>query len=266
MGRARVIAWTLAAGALCAAGGALAHDSWLAPASSSVGGTALVFSTGNRYPRGESAPAPDSVAAAACVDGKGQRHKLNARAGRDPVALGMQSTARGPAACWATLHPHEVTLDARLVDVYFREIRPPAEIRAAYAEQAQRGHGWHETYTKFARIERSNGRTPPEALRHLRAPAGLPLEVVILGDQPVAAGAELAFQVLASGRPVPGLALELVSERNPLGIWTQADAQGRIRFTPPFAGAWLVRGTLVEPEGAPGRWRSRFVTLAFEAN
>jgi hypothetical protein len=35
-----------------------------------------------------------------------------------------------------------------------------------------------------------------------------------------------------------------------------------VNITPPFGGRWLLRATLLEPDGEG--WRSRFVTLAFE--
>lgn len=258
-----MLSWLLAAAG--AAGAAHAHDSWLAPGPAGVGATSLLFSTGNRYPRGESAPTVESVDASGCRDGTGKSHALRPLAGRNPTALVLQSTARAAVACWASLKAHEVTLDPRLVDVYFREIRPSDAVRQAYAAQAERGLGWHETYRKFARIERSGGRTPPEALRALRAPVGLPLEVVLLGEDLPRAGQPVELQVLSLGRPVAGLALELVSERNPLGVWGKSDAGGKLRFVLPFGGEWLVRGTLVEPGDAEGKWVSRFVTTTFEA-
>ena len=42
------------------------------------------------------------------------------------------------------------------------------------------------------------------------------------------------------------------------------DAQGRLSFRLPFSGSWLLRGTLIEPDG-PDRWKSRFVTPPFDA-
>ena len=259
------MAWVLAAG-LAGAGAAQAHDSWLSPAGGRANaGTTVLFSTGNRYPRAESAPSPQSLEASGCVDGVGKTHPLRPLAAGQATSLALRSAARGAVACWASLQPHEITLEPRLVDVYFREIRPPQEVRRAYAEHAERGIAWQETYRKFARIERDTARAAPDTLRRLRAPIGLPLEVVLLGSDVVRAGQPVEFQALEKGRPVAGLSLELVSERNPLGVWSQSDAGGKLRFVPPFAGAWLVRGTLVEPGTVEGKWVSRFVTLAFDA-
>jgi uncharacterized GH25 family protein len=92
------------------------------------------------------------------------------------------------------------------------------------------------------------------------------LEIVIAGEQPVAVGQPLAFQVLRDGTPLPGLAVELVSERNAFGVWRETDRDGMLRHRLPFAGRWLLRATDLRPAG-PGAttWESRFVTLALEA-
>jgi hypothetical protein len=82
----------------------------------------------------------------------------------------------------------------------------------------------------------------------------------------IAVGRPIAFQVLRDGKPLPGLAVELVSERNPLGIWREADARGQLRHTLPFGGRWLLRATELRPAARdPESWESRFVTLAIDA-
>lgn len=239
---------------------ALAHDSWLA-VRPSARATVIALATGSRFPLAESGSAAASLGAAACVDGRGRRHALRA-ARETPRALELRATAQGALACWAELKAHEVTLDAKLVEVYFREIRPGDEVRAAWAQQLERGEPWRESYRKFARIESNAQAASPAELRQLRAPAGLPLEFVVEGDAPLRVGQPADFRVLASGQPVAGLAVELVSERSAIGIWGRSDAQGRVQYTLPFGGNWLVRATWVEPDGA--QWRSRFATLAFD--
>lgn len=240
---------------------ALAHDSWLALRPAASGGTVLALGTGNRFPLAESGSAAASLGAAGCVDGRGRRLALRG-ARETPKALELRAPARGALACWAELKAHEVTLEAKLVEVYFREIRPADEVRAAWAQQLERGEAWRESYRKFARIELNAQAASAAELRKLRAPAGLPLEIVVEGDAPLRVGQAAAFRVLASGQPVAGLAVELVSERSAIGIWGKSDAEGRVQYTPPFGGNWLLRATWVEPDGA--QWRSRFVTLAFE--
>ena len=259
--------WLLAAGLACAGACAQAHDSWLSVAGTAASGpVALQLGTGTRYPLATSAPAATDLAQAACAGVSGAARTL--RPGRqDATALAMQAarSGRAPLACWVELKAHEITLEPALVEVYLREIQPPASVRQAWAAQQEAGLPWQERYRKFARIELARPEATPAELKAIRTPRGLDLEIVVLGDAPLRSGQPARFQVLARGEPVPGLAVELVSERSPLGVWSRSDAQGEVAQTLPFGGAWLLRATLLEPGEQPGAWRSRFVTLAFEA-
>lgn len=158
---------------------------------------------------------------------------------------------RGPD--WVELHDFDITLEDKLVDVYVREAQPPAAVRERWQRLRTRGVAWQERYGKFMRIDRGGT---------AREPVGAALELVV-SDRP-AVGAPVRFTALSQGRPVPDLAVELVGERIPVGLWSKTDAQGQVQWTLPFAGRWLVRTIRIEPEG-DDRWRSRFATLAFEA-
>lgn len=228
------------------AGGANAHDSWIVHDAA-----VLSLATGNRYPRAELAPPADSIALAACVNGGGR-----------PLPFRAGTEAR---ACWAELREFEIDLEPRLVDVYLKEARPPDAVRARWLELHADGTGWHERYRKFARIELGAAGASPDVLRAIRRPAGLDLEIVPVGDAPLKANAPARFAVLSRGEPVRGQAVELVSERSPVGVWSRTNSQGELQWTLPFAGRWLVRAIAIEPDG-PSAWRSRFATLAFEAN
>ncbi|MES2937178.1 MAG: DUF4198 domain-containing protein [Pseudomonadota bacterium] len=250
-----------------AASAAGAHDSWLfrPDAPPPKGAAQFVFGTGTQYPIADSFSPPSSVSASGCVDAAGRMLPLRpfAQAGK----LLLQTTRVDPNAlgCWAELGEQAITLKPELVNVYLREIRPSAPLLARWAALREQGLPWQERYRKFARIETSGRDTPAAALRAIRQPVNQPLEIVVSGEEPLLAGRAAAFQVLANGAPVPLLAVELRSERSPIGIWSQSDAEGRLRFTLPFSGAWLLRATLLEADGASG-WQSRFVTLAFDAH
>jgi hypothetical protein len=260
--------WLLAAGLACAGALAQAHDSWLSVVgTASAGGpVTLQLGTGTRYPLATSAPGPTDLAQAACVGANGGVQAL--RPGRQKVtALSLGAARLGPAplACWVELKPHEITLEPALVAVYLREIQPPPAVRQAWAAQQEAGLPWQERYRKFARIELASPDATHAELRAIRRPRGLDLEIVVLGDAPLRSGQTARFQVLARGEPVTGLAVELVSERSPLGVWRRSDVEGEIAHTLPFGGAWLLRATWLEPGAQPGEWQSRFVTLAFDA-
>lgn len=226
--------WTSTVLATCAAalftGAAWAHDSWLARDARG----AWVFVTGSRYPLADAGTVP---------------------------ARPMCRSRGGASACWAELPEHTIELDAALVDVYLKEIRPPQDVLDAWSSMKEAGLPWRESYRKFARIE--SGSAQASALAEIRRPAGQPLEIVIEGDAPLAPGRAVSFRVLSDGQPVKGFAVELVSAKSPLGVWQRTDGEGRIRHVLPFGGEWVLRGTWLDRDG--DRWRSRFVTLAFTA-
>lgn len=256
---------------LCAVASAgWAHDSWLSPSrhAAAPGQLLLELGTGNRFPVQEFSSSPQSVVHSGCV---GRGGKLPLRPVREQpnwLELAAASASPGrPAACWLELAEAYVELEPRLVEVYFAEIRATAAQREAWAGLQARHIPWRETYRKFARIELASvSAASPGERETARRPAGLDLEIVVLGDQPIATGQPLAFQVLRDGQPLAGFPVELVSERSPLGIWRTTDAQGTLRHSLPFAGRWLLRGTdLRLSTKQPTAWESRFVTLAIEA-
>lgn len=264
--RAVAVALALAGAVLDAA----AHDSWLSPSErpGRGGRQVLELSTGNRYPVQEFNPTAASLVRAQCSDGGGTPGLL--RPGRNQAkSLELQAAGRRgkPAlACWLEIKPFDLVMEPDKVEVYFAEIRPPQALREAWMDMQARGVAWQESYRKFARIELATAAGASAQQRAAaRKPAGLDLEIVVLGDAPIAVGQPLEFQVLREGRPLAGFPVELVSERSPLGIWRETDSEGRLRHALPFGGRWLLRGTDLRLAPQGDRWSSLFVTLAIEA-
>jgi len=267
------------------AGSAAAHDSWLSPARDpsarppdSYGWlpvpVRLELGTGNRFPVQQFTQAPESVARGECRDAGGGTTPLKPVA-QHPEALELQATpvaaASAPSsailACWAELQPAEIVLEPPTVQIYLAEIKASMATRSYWNRLLTQGEPWRETYRKYARIELNPGQpTAPERLAAARQPAGLDLELLVLGAQPITVGAPLDFQVLRDGQPLAGLPVELVSERSALGIWRVTDSEGKLRHRLPFAGRWLLRAVDLRPdENRPDAWQSRFVTLAIDA-
>lgn len=260
----------LALGCGLAAGtaGAAAHDTWFTPATAAQPGQ-LQLSTGNRYPIQEFNPMAASLVRTGCTASDGRASALRA-AGNQAKWLDMRIEQRrgaSPMACWAELKPFELDMALDKVEVYFAEIKANAAHRQAWAGMQSRGLPWRESYRKFARIELAGAAQATPAQRTAaRRPVGMDLELVLLGDAPVQVGQALEFQLLRDGQPLAGFPLELQSERSPVGLWRETDAQGKLVHTLPFTGNWLLRGTdlRVSTQDAD-RWVSRFVTLAIEA-
>ena len=247
----------------------MAHDTWLhvdeQPPGSGL--LALQMGSGARYPKSEGAVPGSRVVHPGCVDEAGASHPLAPREERQPM---LQLRARvGDAkavACWLELQPVDLVLTPELVEEYFQDIRAPQTVRDAWAAQQKAGVAWKEVYRKFVRIEAPlPGADAVAASAAMRQPRNYPLELVPVGKDPVRARVEAEFQALADGKPVPGLAVEFVSLRNPAGIWRETDGNGRMRLALPFAGEWLLRSTVLHPPASPREpWRSAFATLTVQ--
>ena len=250
---------------------AAAHDSWLSRSRSAAepGRLALELSTGTRYPVQQFSQTAASLAQSRCIDDAGRQLALKP-VREQPLWLDLSADAGQANAavlsCWVELHPVDIELPPPVVDIYFGEIRAPAAVREAWAALHARGLPWRESYRKFARIEPATPLvTGASALHAARRPAGLDLEIVVLGDRPIRAGEPFTVQVLRDGQPLAGLPLELVSARSPLGLWGVSDDRGMLRHTLPFGGRWLLRGTELRlSQVRPDTWESRFVTLSLE--
>ena len=257
-----------AAAALLALGlqpSAQAHDTWfeLRPAPQ-PGELRLALGTGNRFPVMEFPLGIEQLRLSGCRGETATPSPL-AHDGDEAQALRLRVAGRGrrgALSCWAQTQAFDVELTPPLVALYLKEIQAPPTVRQAWAEQQRRGQRWTERYTKHARIEL------PDAAGRLPAasPSGMALDLLLLGGpRPLRAGDTVDFQLLRDGQPLAGQALELHGEHGALGFWRRSDAEGRVRFTLPLAGRWVLRGTELRlAESADVLWDSRFVTLAFE--
>lgn len=244
---------------------ARAHDTWfeLRPAPSPAE-ERLALGTGNRFPVMEYPLGIEQLRHSGCRGDAGAPVPLTHDAD-EPRALRLRvaraATGGGALTCWAQTQAFEVELTPSLVALYLKEIQAPPAVRQAWAAQQARGQRWTERYTKHARIEL------PDAAGRLAADAatGMKLDLLLLGGpRPLRAGDTAEFQLLRDGQPLAGQALELHGEHGAIGFWRRTDADGRVRFTLPLPGRWVLRGTELRlAESGDMLWDSRFVTLAF---
>ena len=263
--RSLVAGATLAIAATCA----FAHDTWLHVADQQPGSglLGLEMGSGARYPKSEGAVPGSRLVSPGCVDESGASHPLAPRQ-EQQVTLELRARTGGAHAvgCWLELLPVDLVLTPELVQVYFHDVRAPQAVKDAWAAQQKAGIGWKEVYRKYVRIETSvPGTEPATTWAALRKPRNYPLELVPVGNDPVRPGTEAEYEALSNGKPVPGLAVEFVSVRSPLGIWKETDANGRIRLALPYAGEWLLRATVLDVPPTPQDiWRSKFATLTVQ--
>jgi len=258
----------MCAAAVCLASApARAHDTWFETAGRGAGGERLLaLGTGNQFPLQESGIDIKYLVQQGCRAPESAAPPVSMVRVRDAAAALMlrvpvvpASPAPAPLSCWAQLSPFEIEIEPRIVGVYLDEVRAPQSVRDDWAAMLARGVPWRERYTKHARIELG-------VLSAASRASGMAMDVLLdAGGQPARTRQALGFQVLRDGRPLPGLAVELRTERARLGLWFRTDADGRVSFAPPLPGNWLLRGTeLRRSTDDPDRWVSGFVTLAFE--
>lgn len=258
-GKAPVKAVAALAAAAFASAPAAAHDTWFERLPEAVaGGVELALGTGNRFPRMEDPVGHRHVVKSGCLDTQhADRPLVLLRHARRSTRLRAEGVAPPAFSCWMQLEAFDVELDAARVQVYFDEARPPPAVVAAWQAIAARGEPFRERYVKGARIDgaATPARGPVLDLDLLRrVPAG-----------PWRAGVEGRVEVQRDGRPLPGLAVELVSADRRVATWLRSDAGGGVLLRPPAPGRWLLRAVDLRAPAAPGaRFESRFVTLAFD--
>lgn len=262
--------------AMAAAGPALAHDTWLRAEPAAPGLLLLALGTGDRWPAHESPVPRDAIERAACrgavgaadaADPAGEVDKADApavrplRPGRIAGASLQLSLARraGAVGCWVQTRTEPVELPPPAVARYLDEIAAGPALREAWARQQAAGLAWRERFSKHARILLDGDTGAPAS------GVDLALDARVETPVPWRRGAPMVVQVLRDGQPLAGFALQWLHPSLPRGAWTVTDDQGRARFSPPLAGAWLLRGVDLRPDGnAPGTWESRFLSVALE--
>jgi len=235
-----------------------AHDTWFELLPSLPGEALFALGTGNRFPLAELAVDSQYFARSGCRGIDGAVQPLEAlRYTAKATVLRSRPVAAAPLACFVQLAPFEFELPADKIEIYFNEIRPSAEVRAAWAGLQARGLPFIERYTKSARIDLGGA-----AASH---PVGTSMDAFRLAPAgALTSGGEASFQLLQDGRPLADFPVELVNERSPVGLWLRTDAEGRIRTRLTLPGRWLLRGTDLRLSPTdPTRWQSQFITYAF---
>jgi hypothetical protein len=241
------------------AASAHAHDTWFEPQPGS-NPVEFLIGSGNRFPLYEGGVGGDAFAKSGCRGADGKTVALTFRRHlRKATLLRADASDAAPLTCWAQLQPFDVELTPELVQTYFKEIRPSADVIAAWDKQRAQGVPFRERYVKSARHDGA-GVVDPQ-------PTGIAFDVLRIA--PAGApkvGAEASFQLLRDGRPIVDFPVEFVNEASPLGLWQRTDAQGRVTMKLPLPGRWLLRGTeLRPPPDAQTPWLSWFVAYSFEA-
>ena len=158
----------------------------------------------------------------------------------------------------------DVAIAPPIVEINFKDIRPPEALVDRWAVLKARGVGWKERHVKHARLE-IDGVGPPNN--------GITTEAVPLGRdvwmtaplRPVRAGDEMKFQIVRDSPSMPDFDVGLRSVLSAAGIRLRPYAQGRVRQAPSLAARSVLPGVNLRPSAdRPDERANRFVMPIFD--
>lgn len=254
----------LAAALIClAASAALAHDTWILPASGSVRpGSALSFdiTSGMAFPALDHAIAADRLAAASFrLRGK-TSEILSLAVGAHALKLTATLGENGIAAVWAESRPRFIELTPKQVDEYLEEIGATDTVGREWKGRGT-GAKWRENYTKYVKTFVRVGEQGQDS--SWKEPVGMAFEIVPEQDPTaLTSGGRFTVRLLKDKKPLPDFPVGLFAAKVRHGTIQKTDAQGRVSFQVDHTGWWLLRATHIERSAKPNLdWESHFTTL-----
>ena len=249
-----------------AASSALAHDTWILPASGSVRpGAALSFdiTSGMAFPALDHAITADRLAAAS-FRLRGKTSNISKRdAGKQALKLTATLGENGIAAVWAESKPKFIELTPKQVDEYLEEIGAADTVGREWKALGADAK-WRENYTKHTKTFVRVGEPGQDS--SWKEPTGMAFEIVPEQDPTaLSSGDRLTVRLIKAGKPLPDFPVGLVAAGTKTGSIQKTDAQGRVSFLLDRAGWWLLRATDIERSSKPDiDWESHFITLTFQ--
>ena len=249
-----------------AASAALAHDTWILPASGSVqpgAGVSFDMTSGMAFPALDHPIAADRLAAAS-FRLRGKTSDIsNSAAGAHALKLTAMLGEKGIASVWAESKPRFIELTPKQVDEYLEEIGAADTVGREWKARGA-GAKWRENYTKHAKTFVRVGE--PRQDSSWKEPVGMAFEIVPEQDPTVlSSGDRLTVRLVKDGKPLLDFPVGLVAAGAKAGSIQKTDAQGRVSLQLDRAGWWLLRATRIERSAKPDLdWESHFTTLTFQ--
>ncbi|MGH9365649.1 MAG: DUF4198 domain-containing protein [Thermoanaerobaculia bacterium] len=248
------------------ASAALAHDTWILPASGPVRPGAPVsfdMTSGMAFPAPDHAIAADRLAAASFRLGGKTSDISNRAAGAHALKLTATLGEDGIAAVWAESKPRFIELTPKQVDEYLEEIGAADTVGREWKALGA-GAKWRENYTKHVKTFVRVGEPGQDS--SWKEPVGMAFEIVPEQDPTaLSSGDRLTVQLLKDGKPLPDFPVGLVAAKAKDGSIQKTDTQGRVSLQLDRPGWWLLRATQIERSSKPELdWESHFTTLTVQ--
>lgn len=254
----RIVA--LAALVLVAASAAVAHDTWIITRGTDRSTATFEISSGMYFPKLDTAPAADGVAASGwrLGDKMGRFRDFTATATSLQMSADLENS--GTAVVWIAFKPKTIDLTETQVEEYLDEIGAPERLRRTW-EAAGPDRKWHETYTKYAKtfVAVGDKGEDPSCI----PPLGTAVELVPLRDPTtVAQGDSMVVRVLRNGYAAEGQAVVAQCCKDGERTVKYANRSGHAAFQIDHAGPWLFSAVELRLQ-TDGTWTSDFTTMTF---
>ncbi|MBM3820481.1 MAG: DUF4198 domain-containing protein [Acidimicrobiia bacterium] len=241
-----------------------AHDMWIEPSTFFPQAGALVgvgFRVGENL-LGDRMPRDPALVNEFVVEDAEGRKPVVGRTGSDPAGL-VRAGTPGLLVVGYRSNPSAVEQTNEKFTQYLKEEGLEA-IAQARARRGQTGPV-RELFSRSAKsLIQSGPVKPADGDRVL----GFPIELVAeRNPYAMSAGQELPVRLTYENGPLAGALVVAVNRANPMQkLRARSGKDGRVRFTLPYTGVWLVKAVhMVEaPAGANAEWVSYWASLTFE--
>ena len=191
------------------------------------------------------------------------RHPIAGVDGADPAGI-VRVDAEGLMVIGYRSRPAPTVIAADKFNEYLKE----EGLDGVVAERARRGQSGTAGRELFSRSAKSLVLSGPPRSTHGDRPLGFRLELIADGNPYLLrANDEISCRLLYEGRPLAGALVAAVNSRHPEAKRTvRSDASGRVRFSLPQDGTWLVKTVHMVPAaaGSGADWESIWASLTFE--
>ena len=244
----------------------LGHDTWLSPSTySAETGKPISFhlTSGMEFPNLDAAIKPERVHQARWRIGDEEGELKEFKATEHALRTERSFARAGVATIWMQLKPKDIELSDEDVAHYLEEIRAPAKVQRAWAEQ-KGNEKWKELYTKCAKAIVEVGRAKDD--QSWREPVGLLLEFVPLtAPGELLVGQPARFKLLRDGKPLAQAAVAMHLKGDSAPRYESTDAEGVVTFPLEQPGPSMLATVDLHPPAAGKPWESAFSTITFEA-
>jgi uncharacterized GH25 family protein len=242
-----------------------AHDLWIEPTTFSPEPGQIVgvqLRIGQNL-LGDPLPRDPALVNQFVVEDAAGRQPVYGRDGADPAGL-LRVAIPGLLVIGYHSHPSAVELVADKFNQYLKEEGLDA-VAALRAQRNETGASAHELFSRCAKSLLLSG-APSEAQSDRLL--GFPLELVAeRNPYALRTEADLPVRLMFENRPLTGVLVVAMNQRAPAEKQAaRTDLAGRVRFRLRPGGMWLVKAVhmVPAPAGATAQWESYWASLTFE--